>query len=635
MPGVRGAHTRASACLVVLATIVAAAVGPGAAARAGTTGAVSAADVRTSAASFRTVTVRHREAKIADGEPAEVRCPIGFQAIGGGGSIKNANAYQAKDSYPTIRRGKPVGWSFLPQESRSFKVYPPTETFPGHVLPLEPRGFARKPAFVRVHVICVGSPGVPGAGRPRSGGAGLQILTSRARDVKIDDGEPARVSCPPRFYAVGGGGAIENARQYHGRDSYPTIRDGKAVGWSFLPFEERAFKIEPGNERYPPTMLPLEFRGFRKMPARVRVFVTCIGSASEPRRDGNRLPQASHATRRPRGPTARASADYRVITMREREFKIDDGEPGRVTCPRGFDPVGGGGAILDDHYQLGNSHPTLRGRNSAGWSMLPHEARSFTIVPGDQTYPPRALPLEPLGFDRRPAHVVVHVLCIGERAPGGRPPAPFTPPPPPQPDLVVDGIVSPDDGSINLIVRNVGAAGAPATTVAISFGGASDRFYDIPALADGDAALVNAICDSSTTTSATVRADAGGVASESDEANNTRTATIDCNPPRADLVVDSIVSPRPGPSVDVTIRNGGDTTTPATALSVDFVGDGGTRSAAAEIPALTPGAAVTVRVGCPDHSSTSATAVADPGNTITETDEGNNGLWSGVDCRGP
>jgi hypothetical protein len=127
-----------------------------------------------------------------------------------------------------------------------------------------------------------------------------------------------------------------------------------------------------------------------------------------------------------------------------------------------------------------------------------------------------------------------HYIVFGRAGFGCTVPSPPAPPPPPpaaKPDLVVDSLTDPRNGTLNVTVRNAGGASASASKLGVTFSvGGGETLLDTPALDGGESTIVSAPCPSASP-SATARADATNLISESDETNNTRTEEVLCTFP--------------------------------------------------------------------------------------------------------
>jgi Domain of unknown function (DUF4185)/CARDB len=115
-------------------------------------------------------------------------------------------------------------------------------------------------------------------------------------------------------------------------------------------------------------------------------------------------------------------------------------------------------------------------------------------------------------------------------------------------------------------------------------------------------------------------------------------STGDCAP---DLVVEGIRGLGVGNhplTVSVDVRNAGDADAPVSKLflALEQRQTGQRREYLLDTPPLGPGASTTVRTTCAPYASNSATATADTGNAITESDETNNTLTrTGEGCHYP
>ena len=123
---------------------------------------------------------------------------------------------------------------------------------------------------------------------------------------------------------------------------------------------------------------------------------------------------------------------------------------------------------------------------------------------------------------RLPAGFVIDAPAGTRLRPG---PAWVPPPPQPLPDLVVDAVGGSCGAGCEMhaVIRNAGAAEAPASRTAIapnaSFEG--ETLVDTPALAPGQSATVSTVCPF-LTVDFSARADATSMVAEADETNNSR-----------------------------------------------------------------------------------------------------------------
>ena len=114
------------------------------------------------------------------------------------------------------------------------------------------------------------------------------------------------------------------------------------------------------------------------------------------------------------------------------------------------------------------------------------------------------------------------------------------------------------------------------------------------------------------------RADADDVVAESDELNNSNSATINCSVALPDLVITRVAIINGVIYVDV--KNAGSATAGASQTRIiQTNGD----SSLASTPALAPGATTTVAANCGDGED-SATATADATGVVAESNESNN-----------
>ncbi|MFC3505510.1 CARDB domain-containing protein [Micromonospora krabiensis] len=219
--------------------------------------------------------------------------------------------------------------------------------------------------------------------------------------------------------------------------------------------------------------------------------------------------------------------------------------------------------------------------------------------------------------------------------------------PAPNPDLVVDSVTwspaSPNESTpvtLSAVVRNIGSAAAPATTVNFSLAGTVVGSAAVGALGAGGSTTVsfNAGARPMGSYSVAATVDPTNAVVEQNNGNNSLTAPaplVVAQAPGPDLQVLAIASNPPNPAVGasvtftVSVRNRGTTGTGASVTRLTVGGttlDTGTASIAA-------GATVTVAVtGSWTATSGGATitATADATNTVAETNEGNNSLSQSI-----
>ncbi|MGM1060145.1 CARDB domain-containing protein [Saccharothrix sp. Mg75] len=210
----------------------------------------------------------------------------------------------------------------------------------------------------------------------------------------------------------------------------------------------------------------------------------------------------------------------------------------------------------------------------------------------------------------------------------------------PNPDLTVTGLtwsptapVETDAVRLSATVRNAGGAASPATSVAISLGGAAVGTAAVPALAAGASATatLDAGRRGQGTYTASAVVDPANAVVEQDDGNNAFTAPTGLvvgQAPGPDLQVLGVTPDPANPAVGqrvsfgVRVHNRGTT---AAGASVTRVTAGGTALNADTAP-IAAGAEVTVQVGTWTAAAggTTVTATADATGAVTETNEANN-----------
>ena len=214
--------------------------------------------------------------------------------------------------------------------------------------------------------------------------------------------------------------------------------------------------------------------------------------------------------------------------------------------------------------------------------------------------------------------------------------------PAPNPDLVVSAVswtpTSPSETSaitLSATVRNSGSAGAGATTVNFSLGGAVAGSANVAALAAGASTTVsfNAGTRPMGSYSVTAMVDPTNTIIEQDNGNNSLTAPsplVVGQAPGPDLQITGITTNPPNPAVGasvtftVAVNNRGTTATGAT--TVTRVAVGGT-TLNTNTPSIAAGATINVAISgswTATSGGATITATADATNAVTETNETNN-----------
>jgi subtilase family serine protease len=199
--------------------------------------------------------------------------------------------------------------------------------------------------------------------------------------------------------------------------------------------------------------------------------------------------------------------------------------------------------------------------------------------------------------------------------------------------------------TVSITVKNDGDADAAVSSTRLKVNGtASCEAIVTPAIAKGQQATVT--CEiggrAAGTHTLEANADIAGLIDESDEANNTRTASMTVTaPPAPDLIVESITF-TPSPPVTsepiiahIVVHNQGTATAVATITSSDA--DAVSRCAEILTTTLPPGESVTVDcdLGELAAGAHAAAACADAGSAVAESDETNNCLSVGFTVNPP
>jgi subtilase family serine protease len=210
---------------------------------------------------------------------------------------------------------------------------------------------------------------------------------------------------------------------------------------------------------------------------------------------------------------------------------------------------------------------------------------------------------------------------------------------PPLPDLTVTSLngdkvlyEAGETVTVSAVVKNIGSTSTAATTVRLTVPNIGTFSSSLTALGAGVSRTVTFTFTAPTSLSAhsitvTAYADPDNVVSESNEGNNSCSATISVNALRPDIeIVDSTITDwyaGMDATVSATVRNNTTQPVPAVAIQLTI----GSASFTESIPIPGNGSNLAVfRITVPAAGSYTVMLVADPGGALDETNESNNAL---------
>ena len=214
---------------------------------------------------------------------------------------------------------------------------------------------------------------------------------------------------------------------------------------------------------------------------------------------------------------------------------------------------------------------------------------------------------------------------------------------PPLPDLTVTSLVgnktlyeAGETTTMTGTVKNIGIGASFSTTVRLTAQGIGTFSANVPALNAGASQTVTFTCTAPTSTVAqivqmTALADPNNLIVESNESNNSRTATVSVNALRPDIeIVDSTITDwyaGMDVTVSATVRNNTAQPVPSVAIRLTIGGISYTES----IPIAGNGSNLAVfRFKVPSAGSYAVKLTADPNGVLSETDESNNTLTKNI-----
>lgn len=189
---------------------------------------------------------------------------------------------------------------------------------------------------------------------------------------------------------------------------------------------------------------------------------------------------------------------------------------------------------------------------------------------------------------------------------------------------------------VSAVVKNAGSVSAAATTIRLTVPDIGTFSSSLTALSAGESRTVTFSFTASTSLipqsiTVTAYADPDNVVMESDESNNSRTATISVSALRPDIeIVDSTITDwyaGKDVTISATVRNNTAQPVPSVAVRLTIGGASYTES----IPVAGNGSNLAVfRLTVPTAGSYTVQITADPDGTLDETDESNNTLTKNI-----